>query len=118
MSVYFPFRPRPSAYCELECEDLCDALNDSGGSRGKLGKCGKEGSGSTKRHYSEAMRSGSVAVIAREPVSKEMPTPLPNVVYEALTEDLEVLGDVLIGKNSYNEHFQKVGEKGILCWKK
>lgn len=65
-----------------------------------------EGNSSTETGKLEAMQSGSQCVLTLESIVVKLPKPIPNVVYRVLDQGLEVMGDMPVGKTSYNDEFE------------
>lgn len=78
---------------------------------------GVEGSGtnlgqdriaSTEMEALKVIRFEMPPVVTKESFAMELATPITNLVYNELAQDLEVVSDVVADKNSWNEEFKRV----------
>lgn len=50
-------------------------------------------------------------MLTKEFLAGELPTPISNMVHDALSHDLEMLGDVSVDQSSRHEQFEEVKEE-------
>lgn len=63
----------------------------------------KRGVASTDTDHLKSMSSESQPLLARESLVAKLPTTIPNLVYHAFSQGLELLGEVPGSENSLND---------------
>lgn len=71
----------------------------------------EEGIASTGREELKAMSPGFQPLLTQELLVSDLPTPIPNLVRNALSQRLEVLCDASVGENYRNEDIESVKEQ-------
>lgn len=71
----------------------------------------EEGMAWTETDDFGVMPSGSQPLFTLESLVSKIPTPVSNVAHRALDQDLEVLSEVLVDENCWNDEYERVKEE-------
>lgn len=103
-----------SMYCDLECLNSWETVDNSHGWREKPDKYGMRRHRVDEDRWIASRSSWAQPVQTQKTLRGEVLTSIPSFVQGALVESLEVLGDALISDTSRNDQFQEVNDEKLL----